>query len=330
MKKVKMNIKDLPILGNAQIPIHLMHYSHKKDKKKFFQSGFAYFGVADDQADVTGSDGEDKGSLGGKMGGNYEIIQKRKEDDITLIIDVEDLWEQISNLLETAGVKVQLEGIEETYKKYWAKHEKLKEISQMQKEAEEAIKKEEKEKIKEAEAKIKEVETGIRDFSILTDNGWDLTKEISDYDYRYDEDYRFDCNIGVGVRVAKDGDCYTSKRVDSVPTVTLDITTWKGISPGAIHYYGDLKISLPQFERDNRSGHFCSMWDIPFFKNNRINLTHVLEQWEIDRYPDSYQDIRLGQHIRGFYAPEGVKRAAEVFFAEHFDPGWDFKIEENY
>lgn len=254
MKKVKMNIKDLPILGNAQIPIRLMQYSHKKDKSKFFQSGFAYFGVADDQADVTGPNGESKGSLGGKMGGNYEINQKREEDNITLIIDVEDLWDQIGKLLETAGVKVQLEGIEETYKKYWTKHEKLKEISQMQKEAEKEEKKKEIEKVAKASKKKEEESKKAKEESlkIIDNNGWDLDKEISDYDYHFDEDFRIPADIGVGVKVIKDGVPYTSKHRET-PTVTLVITTWKGTGAvGAIHYYGELKIGLPQFCMDSQ------------------------------------------------------------------------------
>jgi hypothetical protein len=330
MKKVKMSIKDLPILGYAQIPIRLMHYEHKKDKTKFFQSGFAFFGIADDQADVTGPNGENRGSLGGKMGGNYEIIQRREKDDINVIIDVEDFWDQLTNLLETEGAKVQLVGIEEIYKKYWAKHEKLKEIAQMQEDAEEAVKKEEEEKAKVETKKLEAKAKKIDEWVILDDKGWDLNKEIPDYDYHFEEDYRFPVDLGLGVRITKKGEYYTSRR-EGNPTVILDITSWKGTGAiGAIHYYGTLKIKLPDFTRDDRHTYGTSTWEIPLFKNESINLTHVLEEWEIKRYPDNYQDNRPGQHIRGFYTPEGAKRAAEVFFCEHFDPGWDFKVEENY
>jgi hypothetical protein len=329
MKKT-MTIKDLPIIGNAQIPIHLMHYSHKKDKSKFFQSGFAFFGVADDQADVTGPNGENHGSLGGKMGGNYEIIQRRKEDDVTVIIDVEEIWNQITNLLETEGVKVQLEGIEKTYKKYWAKHDKLQEIVEMQEESEKAEKACERMKELEEKKRLETEAIKIDEWEILDDNGWDLNKEIPDYDYHFEEDYRFPADLGLGVRITKKGEYYTSRR-EGKPTVILDITTWKGTGAiGAIHYYGTLKIKLPDFTRDDRRTYGTSTWEIPLFKNESINLTHELEEWEIKRYPDNYQDNRAGQHIRGFYTPDGAKRAAQEFFDKHFGEDWELKIEENY
>ena len=327
-----MGINDLPLLGNAQIPIRLMSYSHKKDDKRFFQSGFAFFGVADDQADVTGPNGEDIGSLGGKMGGHYEMSKKEGDETIRVIISVKDIWDSISNLLGSENVQLQLEGIETTYKKYWDKHEQLKAIAEMQEEAEKAEREEITKKMaadlkkKEKEAELKEKES----LKIIDNNGWDLDKEIKDYDYHTDEDFQIPVNLGVGVKIIKDGIAYTSKHRGS-PTITLDITTWRGTGAiGAIHYYGTLKIGLPEFVQDDAKRWTCSMWDIPLFKNNHINLTHVLEQWEIDRYPDNYQDQRPGYHIRGFYRPEGVKRAAEEFFAKHFGPGWDYKVEDNY
>ncbi len=327
-----MTTKDLPILGDVQIPVRLMHYSNKKDSKKFFQSGFAFFGIADDQADVTGPNGEDLGTIGGKMGGHYEMIQNREDDHIVVLLDVEDLWNQMSNLLETENVKIQLTGIEETYKKYWDKHEKLKAIAEMQEEAEKAAKKEEKDKEDKA-AKEREEAEELKEkesLKIIDNNGWDLDKKIEAYDYDIEEDFVIPADMGVGVKVIKDGIAYTSKH-RGVPTVTLDITTWRGTAAiGAIHYYGDLKIGLPEFVQDDKKRYTCTMWDIPLFNNTKINLTHVLEQWEIDRYPDNYEGQRPGYNVRGFYQPEGAKRAAKAFFEKHFGPGWKLKIEEHY
>jgi hypothetical protein len=332
MKKAKMGIKDLPVLGNAQIPIRLMHYSHKKDNKRFFQSGFAFFGVADDQADVNGPNGEDLGSLGGKMGGHYEMRKIEGDENITVIISVEDLWNQISNLLGSKNVQLQLEGIEPTYKKYWDKHEQLESIAEMQEEAEKAEKKRITEKMAAdlREREEKEAQEKKESLKLVDDNGWILAMEIPDYDYHVDQDFKIPVDLGVGVKVIKDGIAYTSKH-RGVPTVTLNITTWRGTAAvGAIHYYGTLKIGLPEFVQDDQKRYTCSMWDIPLFKNTEINLTHVLEQWEIDRYPDNYQDQRPGYHIRGFYQPEGAKRAAKEFFKKHFEEGWKFKVEEHY
>lgn len=324
-----MTIKDLPILGNAQIPVRLMRYSHKKDNKRFFQSGFAFFGVADDQSEVTGPNGEDLGSLGGKMGGHYEMIKKDGDENITVIISVEDLWNEISNLLGSENVQLQLEGIEPTYKKYWEKYEKLEAIAEMQEESEKAERDRIEAEEKEAEKIKEEAIRKIDEWEIIDDNGWDLNKEIEAYDYHYTDEI-IPANLGLGVRITKQGEFYTSRRTGP-PTVVLDITTWRGTGAvGAIHYYGTLKIKLPDFTRDDRHTYGTSAWDIPLFKNESINLTHVLEEWEIKRYPDNYQDNRPGQHIRGFYTPDGAKRAAQEFFEKHFGEGWVLKIDENY
>lgn len=345
------SVSKLPILGNINLPIRLFNYRHKKDSEKFFQSGFAFFRVADDQADVTGANDEDLGTLGGCMGGHYQINKHGEEESINVIIDVEDLWNLVTEMLETKNVRIKLEGVKEIYDEYWKEHQidkkerldqkkRLEEIRQMQKESEEEAKKAELEKeeaefekmlAEERASRIKEgtvdSDEKVGNYQILNNKGWDLSKELPSESHEYEDDFKFDPYRGAGVQIMDEhGEIYQARIGDT--KVNLDISTWRGTSFGAIHYYAVLNISHPSFENIKETGTFRSVWSIPFFNNYRIEMTHVLEQWEIDKYPENYKGWRPGSNVRGFYTQEQAIRAGKEFFEKHFDPDeWELQID---
>jgi hypothetical protein len=349
-------IDKLPTLGKVSLPVHIMHHDNKKHPEQFFQSGFAFFAVADDQADVSNAEGKNIGSLGSCMGGHYQVDVKKEDEDFHVIINVEDIWREVTKLLDSDKVKLQFEGMEETYKKYWdekQKTEKLeKEIKQMQKDAEaEVLRKEEENKNKaiaitekkrlaeeaklELKArKLREAGKQFGDILIVDDNGWNLNEELPDQDWMFKEDFKIPVDFGMGVKTTMKGDTYTYKRNPrKKPTVTLEISTWKGMGADAIHYYGKLNIDLPDMERDDQPGHTCSIsgfGGIPMYSNSQIELTQILEQWEIDKYPRNYKHRRPGEHNRGFYAVEGVKRRGKEVFEKLFGEGWTLKIDKRF
>jgi len=326
------SIKNLPVLGNVSLPVHIMGYHHKKDNKKFFQSGFAFFAVADDQADVEGPDGENIGSLGSCMGGHYQVHMHDEDESLHVIINVEDIWKQICELVESEDVKIKFEGIEKIYKEYWpkfqaaqeekkAKKAKLKEIEDMQREAEEEAKKPVPEPIKVND-----------DVEILDDNGWNVKDVLPDRDWEAEEvDMKIPANFGCGVKARYEGETYTFKHEEK-PVVTLKITSWTGMSIGAIHYYGKLEIGMPDMVSDETSHSLSGTpkWSIPMFSNNEIELTQILEQWEIDRYPENYKGWRAGDRHRGFYTQDGVERRAKEVFEKIFGEGWKLKIDKRF
>jgi len=350
------SIKNLPVLGNVSLPVHIMHYSNKEDAKKFFQSGFAFFAIADDQADVEGPNGEKIGELGSCMGGHYQVHVNADDESVHVIINVEDIWKQICDLLDTDDVKIKFEGIEKIYNEYWPKYQaaqaekktkkaKLKEIEDMQKEAENEAARERmriamKTTVEEPEQEIEkepEVIPGVKygDVEILNNNGWDLDKEIPSQDWVIEEsNIKITPDYGCGVRTKYKDETYTFKHNPRrKPTVTLEISTWKGMSAGAIHYYGKLGVKLPEMEKDNEPGHTIGLYGhgtIPMFKNDDIELTQVIEEWEIKKYPQNYQYCRAGQRHRGFYAVAGVERRGREVFDKIFGEGWKLKIDKRF
>lgn len=170
---------------------------------------------------------------------------------------------------------------------------------------------------------------------IIDDNGWNLYDELPKKDWEAEEvDMKITPNFGCGVHVRYNDQFYTYKRNPrKKPTVTLEITTWRGMSVGAIHYYGKLIVSLPEMEMDNEPGHTIGLYGhgtIPMFSNDDIQLTHVLEQWEIDKYPDRFEYAIAGYHVTGFYSPEGVIRRAKEVFEKIFGEGWKLKIDKRF
>lgn len=387
-------IKDLPVLGNINLPVRLMHYDNKENNEKRFHSGFAYWWAADGSSDVLDDEGNEIGMIGGKMGGHVEMVRyyphngqphesEKYKQSITAIIDVRDIWAQIEELLESENVKVQLEGMEEVQRKYQEIEKKMTEIKQMQDAAE---KEEKRKKSEEEEAKnpYKNIGDGFKQckkchnvlynhqecncknqkeeepkahqnpiitisngttYEILKNpNGWDLNETIRGRDVEfYDEkekpnnpnrtkDGRIPLNIGCDVKLKKgDEILYTDDKPDSFRKneVTLKVSTWCGISSGAIHYYGSLKFNTPSFHPEGKPDTSTSCW-LNLFNGGEIELTRILEKWEFEKYPDVYEDWYVGDNYRGFYNPEDVIKAGKKVFNDFFEKGWKLKIDKCY
>jgi hypothetical protein len=184
---------------------------------------------------------------------------------------------------------------------------------------------------------IKEVSEIIIDgrYKITNSNGYSLEQlntPLPRQDYELiEKGLKIPVNYGMGVEVEYENQRYIFKRGGSTwrgtPTVTLEITTWRGISAGAMHYYGHFNVRLPEMTEVDSDGWTCSNY-IPMYDNDRIELTQELEQWEIDKYPENYEYNRAGQRHTGFYTEKQLKDYAEVVFAQIFEKGWKYRIEE--
>lgn len=401
----KDQIGKLPKLGDITVPVHLMHYDEKKNSKKHFSSGFAFWKAADGTSDVSDDEGNQVGSIGGTMGGHVEMSRYfphngksyemgKYEQWTSVIIDVRDIWEEIEKLIKTENVKVQLDGMEEIFAKYQAlrekekieeekKQKKLEEIKQMQKEAEEEaerkLKESEEKAAKEAEEEaerkkllepviiLKPGDKGyegskwdlesrfgtvhgsykIKDTEILEDGNWDLTegldaRDIDFYEYKNqegvkanrDSNGKIPLNIGyntlfVDTRYNKREVLYTDPKNPGGhdAEVTLDITSYVGISPGAIHSYGSLKFNTPRVHPAGQPNTSTSCWDLPLYGTGRIQLTRILESWEFKKYKGTYDGWRAGDSYSGFYKEEDIIERAKIVFSDLFGEGWILKIE---
>jgi hypothetical protein len=172
-------------------------------------------------------------------------------------------------------------------------------------------------------------------YKIINANGYtveQLSTELPEKDYYYvEQGIKIPLNYGMGVEVIYDGKHYIFQRNGNwgKAVVTVDVTTWRGLSFGAMHYYGKLQIKLPEMTQVNEERTLSSNFFIPMYENHNIELTQVLEQWEIDKYPETYRYNHAGDRHRGFYTKKQVIDHAKLMFEQIFEKGWEFKIEEN-
>jgi hypothetical protein len=172
-----------------------------------------------------------------------------------------------------------------------------------------------------------------KSYMIINPNGYtreQLSTELPKVDIDYiNQDIKIPLNYGMGVEVLHKGEHYIFQRNGNCgkAVVTLDITTWQGISCGAMHYYGNLEIKLPEMTQVNTKSSLSSNFFIPMYNNYTIELTQELEQWEIDKYPENYRYNDAGDRHKGFYTKKHVIEYAKLVFDQIFEDGWIFRID---
>ena len=137
--------------------------------------------------------------------------------------------------------------------------------------------------------------------------------------------------IGCGIRYEDNGKVWISaadlrhgKRL-----VNLDVHSWIGTSPGAIHYYGKLTYDSAGFRCiDAPDSGTCYPSDkhLPQqYLSGTIRLTRVITDAELkDKH--RYEGYSKGDRIEGFYSTKEVVECAKEVFKEVFDKGWELVI----
>lgn len=115
---------------------------------------------------------------------------------------------------------------------------------------------------------------------------------------------------------------------------TLEITTFRGISSNAIHYYGRIRIQGVSMECDGEPGHSKMIFD------NNIPLAHYiyelvlkrpLTKEEIDKDPERWGDYyNEGDLTNCFKTIEDVIELAKQVFRLRFTGEWEFYVESPY
>jgi hypothetical protein len=190
----------------------------------------------------------------------------------------------------------------------------------------------------------------IKDTEIYEDGNWDLTETLNARDedfYEYkesegvksnrDANGKIPVNIGCGC-LFRDTRYKTNKMMytDSIrrggrdTEVSLRITSYIGISPGAIHYYGTLNFNTPDVHPEGQPTTSTSVFDLNLFNGGNIQLTRKLESWEFEKYKKekTYKGWRPGDSYSGFYTEEDVIERGKQVFQDLFGEGWELKIEE--
>lgn len=115
---------------------------------------------------------------------------------------------------------------------------------------------------------------------------------------------------------------------------TLEITTFRGVSSNAIHYYGKINIQGVNMEYDGEPGHSKMIFDtnIPLahYTYNLV-LKRPLTKEEINkdsqRWGDYYDE---GDLTNCFETIEDVIELAKQVFRLRFNGEWEFYVESPY
>lgn len=175
-------------------------------------------------------------------------------------------------------------------------------------------------------------------------HNWDLNESFRGRDAEFynergnsnnpnrNKDGRIPTNIGCGVKLKKGNEIlYTDEKPNKRwnGRAILNITSWRGISPDAIHYYGAIEFYAPDVHPEGEPNSSTSCW-LPIFSKSEIQITRILEQWEIDKYPYNYADWDAGSDYRGFYTPEDVIEKGREVFNDLFASDWKLEIDKQY
>jgi len=147
-------------------------------------------------------------------------------------------------------------------------------------------------------------------------------------------------DFGEGTVVEQNGEkyiaCHETERNRKL--IELEITSYRGISAEAIHYYGHLKSHYSsgiswKVDPEQRSS-LCVWGEPKFCKSVDIELRRPLKASELqyaDNEYDRWYGYELGDMTNSFDEIDDIKKLAEEIFMKFFKPeGWNYMINESY
>lgn len=123
-------------------------------------------------------------------------------------------------------------------------------------------------------------------------------------------------------------------RNNSPRTVTLDVTTYRGVSCNAVHYYGNITIEGVSFSPEDRPNIYtmCKETYEAEEKNPlaagfyRIELVRPVTSEEIEEDSSRWSGYEVGDNTNAFYSPEDVIALAKEVCKARFLGYWKLKI----
>ena len=180
-------------------------------------------------------------------------------------------------------------------------------------------------------------------YEIWEDRNWNLSENLKGWDtefYEYknregirpnrDSKGKIPLHIGSGVlfkRVDEDPILVSGK---PDPVVKLRITTWVGVSPGAVHVYGKLVFSLPPVREQGQSENYSTtVYGLDLFDGGEIEITREISDKEMEENNEEFGGLekRRGR-TTGFYKVKDLIKAGKQVFDDLFGPGWEFEIDD--
>lgn len=138
--------------------------------------------------------------------------------------------------------------------------------------------------------------------------------------------YEIPDSYGEGI-VGKDH--YTAKG-ERPREVKLEITSFRGVSCGAIHYYGTLKVSGARVKKEGCSGCFGGYLgeDTPLFKNLSIVIELCRYITDEERKTDPHRYEEDMEVTNGWYDKSSIKKFAKEVFKARFIGDWKLVIKD--
>lgn len=155
----------------------------------------------------------------------------------------------------------------------------------------------------------------------------------------YDITVKIPADLGTGVTTQSENVTLTSTREmggrimkDYLKTVTLKVSTWRGISGGAVHYYGKLEFHSVDFAREGSDSRLSSCgYGVPdYLESGKFELTRPVTQAEIDANPKMWEAYHDGDKTDRFdKVQEVIDRGTEIF-DKWFENGWLLVLEKTW
>jgi len=153
--------------------------------------------------------------------------------------------------------------------------------------------------------------------------------------YDYPEIFADNCGLDIvipekGLHAVKSWGFRDSNRVRRA---TLEISTFVGISFGAIHYYGDIVIQGVNMEYDEKPGTSTFIYDnnLPLaLYTYKLKLKRPVTKEEIETDPDRWLWYREGSLTNCFETIEEIIELAKQVFKLRFSGSWEFYVESPY
>lgn len=129
------------------------------------------------------------------------------------------------------------------------------------------------------------------------------------------------------------GGSFIYEKKSKTRCVKLEITSFRGVSWNAIHYYGKLIADGIDFQCLDNPNVSTSNWDAkkksPFCQwRYTFELRRPITQEEIDADPDRWEYYAPGSFTNGFDTKEEIIKLAKECFKMRFSGEWELWVED--
>lgn len=143
----------------------------------------------------------------------------------------------------------------------------------------------------------------------------------------YPDVFLIDCGLNLGTVT---GYNIIPKRRKGKRRATLKLKTWRGISGGAVHYYGKIIIDGVQYVKGTTEYYNTDINVGLLDYEYVLELKRFITDNDISNHPNKWATYYKGELTNCFDSINDLKVLANDIFKLRFDGDWDFYIEDFY